>query len=56
MYEKYGAPKTYSERQRKVKKILELHSPVKLRSLRLPLKKMTTLERLSCNELQMIRV
>ena len=46
MFERYGAPKTYSERQKKVKKILELHSPVKSSSMRLPLKKISRMERL----------
>ena len=46
MQSRYGAPKSYAERQKKVKNILEMHSPVKLRSLRLPLRKSSTLERL----------
>ena len=46
MQNRYGAPKSYAERQKKVKNILEMHSPVKLRSLRLPLRKSSTLERL----------
>ena len=45
MQSRYGAPKSYAERQKKVKYIGNALS-VKLRSLRLPLRKSSTLERL----------